>query len=71
VTRQALRLLAGMGFKPETSNVYNVQLQATIPFALENKLADVGVVKSDSRLRLNWRLQVTLFWLKVRRQRRG
>jgi ABC-type phosphate/phosphonate transport system substrate-binding protein len=48
VTRQALRLLAGMGFKPETSNVYNVQLQATIPFALENKLADVGVVKSDS-----------------------
>lgn len=48
VTHQAMRLLANLGVKPDSGNVYNVQLQGTIPFALENKLADVGVIKSDA-----------------------
>ncbi|NDI84858.1 PhnD/SsuA/transferrin family substrate-binding protein [Undibacterium crateris] len=48
ITREALRMLAGMGVNPDALTVYNVNLQATIPFALENKMADVGVVKSDA-----------------------
>ena len=48
ITREALRILAGMGVNPDALTVYNVNLQATIPFALENKMADIGVVKSDA-----------------------
>ncbi len=44
----AMRMLEQMGVRPDQMTVYNVKLQATIPFALENKLADVGVVKSDA-----------------------
>ncbi len=48
VSREALRMLGGFGVKSDAVTVYNVSLLGTIPFALENKLADVGVIRSDA-----------------------
>lgn len=48
VSREALRMLTAWGVKSDAVTVYNVSLLGTIPFALENKLADVGVIRSDA-----------------------
>ena len=53
-THVALAMLKKEGIKPETQNIRNMRNQEGVGYAVEQKLADVGVVVSYSKVAKEW-----------------